>query len=246
MPGVLPGSRPLCPIDRQHLRVRRALVQLGLEGVCVPLDKPSQGIPVLHSCRTRPDLVPPHLTAHLSSVHLVNLRTVAPGRGGTSRRTTRRRGALRKARRGTGVRAPPPLRGRRPVPAPLPHARPAGRARGRLRSRTPPLRPGRRQFDARPASPPAGSAVPPPPSSRSARRGRRGPSRTAPGNSASLTARFRMRVRRPLVVEPLENPVELAGVEQTGDHLRHAVDAGIPNNQAVGAPEVTTPRSSPV
>lgn len=52
----------------------------------------------------------------------------------------------------------------------------------------------------------------------------------------SLTDRFRMQLRRSLVIESLEDLLELAGVEQTGDHLGHVVDAGLSNNQPVGAP----------
>jgi hypothetical protein len=72
-PGVLPSLRPLGAINRKHLGICRALVQLDFEGICVHLDKPSQGIPILLSCRTRSDLVPPHLTARLGSVHLANI-----------------------------------------------------------------------------------------------------------------------------------------------------------------------------
>lgn len=80
MPGVLPGPRPLGAIDRQHLRVRRTLVQRDLEGIRVLLDKPRQGVPVLHGCWPRTDLVPPHLTAHLGFVHRANLGAAHPGK----------------------------------------------------------------------------------------------------------------------------------------------------------------------
>ncbi|WP_159392578.1 hypothetical protein [Streptomyces niveus] len=73
MPGVLPSLRPLGTINRKHLGICRALVQLNFEGVCVHRDKPSEGIPILLSCRTRSDLVPPHLTARLGFVHLTNI-----------------------------------------------------------------------------------------------------------------------------------------------------------------------------
>ncbi|MEV4940563.1 hypothetical protein [Streptomyces zaomyceticus] len=38
MPGVLPSLRPLGAIERKHLGICRALVQLNLEGVCVDID----------------------------------------------------------------------------------------------------------------------------------------------------------------------------------------------------------------
>lgn len=47
-----------------------------------------------------------------------------------------------------------------------------------------------------------------------------------------------MRARRCFVVEPLKNLCEVAVAEQAGQHLRHVVDAGIPDDEAVGAPEV--------
>lgn len=74
MPGVLPSLRPLGTINRKQLGICRELVQLDFEGICVHLDKPSQGIPILLSRRTRSNHVPPHLPAGLDLVHLANVR----------------------------------------------------------------------------------------------------------------------------------------------------------------------------
>jgi hypothetical protein len=52
MPGVLTGLRPLGTINRQHLGIRRTLVQLNLKGVRFRLDELGQGVPILLSCRT--------------------------------------------------------------------------------------------------------------------------------------------------------------------------------------------------
>lgn len=145
VPGVLPGPRPLGAIDRQHLRVRRTLVQRDLEGIRVLLDEPSQGVPVLHGCRPRTDLVPPHLTARHSFVHRPNLRAAHPRQGprlcAHDRRPPPHGPACR--RLGRGRRRPPlsPPRPPRPWPAVrVAPRRTAGRRSGGGRVPGPPRR----------------------------------------------------------------------------------------------------------
>lgn len=72
-PAVLPGLRPSGTINRKHLWICRALVQLSLGGVSVRFDEPGQGVPILLSCRTCSDLVPPCLATHLGFVHAANI-----------------------------------------------------------------------------------------------------------------------------------------------------------------------------
>ena len=132
-PGVLPGPRPLGAIDRQHLRVRRTLVQRDLEGIRVLLDKPRQGVPVLHGCWPRTDLVPPHLTAHRGFVHRANLGAAHPGKAPDSAPVTagHHLTALRAA--AGGERRRPPLSPPRP-PRPWPAVRVAPRRTAGRRS----------------------------------------------------------------------------------------------------------------
>jgi hypothetical protein len=66
---VLPGSRALSPVDQQYPRLTGGLVQLDLERIGIPLDKPRERRPILLNRHTTPNLIPPRLTARLRLIH---------------------------------------------------------------------------------------------------------------------------------------------------------------------------------
>jgi hypothetical protein len=83
---VLPGSRALSPVDQQFPRLTGGLVQLDLERIGIPLDKPCESRPILLDRHTTPNLIPPRLAARLRLIHDDHSTPVTRGQADPERR----------------------------------------------------------------------------------------------------------------------------------------------------------------
>jgi hypothetical protein len=83
---VLSGSRALSPVDQQCPRFTGGLVQLDLERIGIPLDKPRESSPVLLDRHTTPNLIPPRLATRLRLIHDDHGTPVTRGQADPERR----------------------------------------------------------------------------------------------------------------------------------------------------------------
>ena len=83
---VLPGSRALSPVDQQCPRLTGGLVQLDLQRIGIPLDKPRESRPILLDRHTTPNLIRPRLAARLRLIHDDHSTSVTRGQADPERR----------------------------------------------------------------------------------------------------------------------------------------------------------------